>query len=101
MVEALKGEGVLVFGTARDNERNNNVYGPFIFNERKDGVTQTIVVRTQRTENGQKRTLLRRHMRISGRGCALEISAIADKEGIVAVGRRNGGQAGTGITVVY
>ena len=40
-------------------------------------------------------------MTISGRGCALEMSAKAECEGVVVVARRNGGQAGTGITVLY
>lgn len=38
------------------------------------------------------------YVQASGRGCALEMSAEAPSEGVVA---RNGGQAGTGITIIY
>lgn len=40
-------------------------------------------------------------MTVSGRGCALELSAEAEEEDLIAVGRRNGGAAATGITVVF
>ena len=44
--------------------------------------------------------LVRKNVRVSGRGCALEVDAVADSEQLIAVGRINGGQSGTGVTVI-
>lgn len=40
-------------------------------------------------------------MRISGRGCPLQVSAVCDQEDLVVVARRNGGNATTGGIIMY
>lgn len=98
VIAALREDDISVFGTSRDFHSRTNPNGPFEFLDRKDGPTKLLRV------NYDKRTspsYSRLYVQISGRGCAMEVSAEAGNEGLVAVARRNGGQAGTGITIVY
>lgn len=101
VIAALHSEGVSVFGTARDFELHTNKHGPFIFKDNKDGPTQLYKHTLKREARSTTPQIYRHFVAVSGRGSALEISAEAFAENLVAVGRRNGGQAGTGITVIF
>lgn len=73
------------------------MYGPFEFNENKDGPTVVVCTNYNRTKKSVSRT----HVRVNGRGCALDVSAEDEREGIIAVSLRNDVQVGIGITIVY
>lgn len=88
---------VLVVGTAGDFESRSNSNVPFKFMDHKDGTDVLIVSNFNLPERHYSRIRLI----ISGCVCALRVSAEADKEGLIAVAKRNGGIAGTGIKFVY
>lgn len=101
VISALCAEGVCVFGTARDFEPHSNNHGPFMLRDNKHGPTVLYKHLSKGNTRSTQLQLRRQLVAVSGRGCALEMSAHAVHEQLVAVARRNGGQAGTGITVVF
>lgn len=86
-----------MFGTVSGYDSRNNVCGPFEIRDQKDG--PSVTNKTEQQREGTKNR--RKHVSISGLGCALEMSATASAEGLVSVARRNGGKVGCGVTVMF
>ena len=105
IIENMHSLGVSVFGTTRDFDGRSNFHGPFEFMNDKDGATMIVPIifkiPTDHPIHRPNSQLVRTHVRVSGCGCALEFDAAAGSEKLIAVGRRNGGQSGTGVTVIF
>ena len=97
--------GVSVFGTTRDFDGRSNFHGPFEFMNDKDGATMIVPIifkiPTDHPIHRPNSQLVRTYVRVSGHSCAHEVDAAADSEKLIAMGRRNSGQLGTGITVLF
>lgn len=91
-----------VFGTARDFDSGANTNSPFVFNDSKDGPTKLVKHVFKRPNTTGLNELVSRHnLPVSWRGCQLQFWARAGEEGLIAVGRRNGGIVSTRVTIMY
>lgn len=93
----FKKKGVFVLITERDSDSTTNINDPFLFNDNKEKPCKIVCYKFKQKFRAQRRDV----MVISGRGWALESSAVSGEEGIVTIARRNDGQAAIYITVLF
>lgn len=81
VIESIHASWVSVFGTAREFELHTNEHGPFIFRDNKDGPTILYKQHIKRNMSNNTTPQLHKHfVVVSGRGCALKVTAHALKE---------------------